>query len=248
MASIDTERQFSCPLCGVAGELIYDNLEDRLFGAPGLWGFRGCPACGALWLDPRPTRASIGEAYRTYLTHGRVNFLTTLATAAIRRVAREQAALVYGFGRPTPVLAQICSLAARLYPGLTDQTDLLVRHLHSSALKSGARLLDVGCGDGEAIAFLGGLGWQASGVEIDPMAVQAARARGLEVIEGEIGSAALADESFDVVTSSHVLEHVHDPSALTQTEGAVSRLSLWRMVSAGLVQTKGLGWSLCSRM
>ena len=35
-------------------------------------------------------------------------------------------------------------------------------------------------------------------------------------------------------------------SALDQTEGTGSRLSLARMASAGLVQTKGLGWSLCA--
>jgi SAM-dependent methyltransferase len=45
------------------------------------------------------------------------------------------------------------------------------------------------------------------------MAVEAVRARGLDVIEGEIGSAGLADNSFDAVTSSHVIEHVHDPRA-----------------------------------
>jgi len=37
-------------------------------------------------------------------------------------------------------------------------------------------------------------------------------------------------------------------SALIQTEGTGSRWSLVRMVSAGLVQTKGLGSSLCSSM
>ena len=35
------------------------------------------------------------------------------------------------------------------------------------------------------------------------------------------------------------------PSALTQTEGTGSRLSLARMASAGLVQTNGLASSLC---
>ena len=210
--SIESERQTSCPLCATPGAVRFEDLSDRLFGAPGVWGCRTCPACEALWLDPRPTRGSIGEAYRTYYTHGATG-LAALAAAAIRLVAREQAALVHGFGRPTPVLAQICSLAVRFYPGLADQCDLLVRHLPASAFRLGARLLDVGCGDGEALIFLAGLGWRVSGVEFDPMAVRAARARGLDVIEGEIGSADLADDCFDVVTSSHVLEHVHDPRA-----------------------------------
>ena len=232
MPSIDTERQISCPLCGAVGEQLFENLHDCLFGAPGVWGTRACPDCGAIWLDPRPTLASIGEAYRTYYTHGQATAAGGLAAAAIRYVARERAAQVYGFGRPTPGLAQICSLAARFYPGLADHADALIRHLPASALGSGAYLLDVGCGDGEALAFLRGLGWRASGLEIDPMAVKAARARGLEVIEGDIGSAGLADESFDAVTSSHVLEHVHDPQAflancrrILKTGGGLTKVS-----------------------
>ncbi len=39
-----------------------------------------------------------------------------------------------------------------------------------------------------------------------------------------------------------------ETSALTHSEGTGMRLILARMVSAGLVQTKGLGFSLCSWM
>jgi SAM-dependent methyltransferase len=210
---METERQVSCPLCGTAGELIYENLRDSLFGAPGVWGTRACPACAAWWLDPRPTRASIGEAYRSYYTHGARSGAAAVYDAAIRRLARERAATDYGFGRPTPGLAQVCALATRLHAGLIDQADLLIRYLSASATGAGARLLDVGCGHGEALGFLTTLGWRATGVEIDPLAVEAARARGLDVIQGEIASAGLADSSFDAVTSSHVIEHVHDPRA-----------------------------------
>jgi len=213
MSTIEIERQTSCPLCGTAGDVLHKDLRDQLFGAPGAWGVSSCRSCGALWLDPRPTRASIGEAYRTYFTHAGRSGAAALYDGAIRRLARERAAMVYGFGRPTPGLALLCSLATRLHAGLIDQADLLIRHLPASALESGARLLDVGCGHGEALGFLVSLGWRATGVEIDPLAVSAARARGLDVIEGEIGSAGFADESFDAVTSSHVIEHVHDPRA-----------------------------------
>ena len=192
---------------------LYENLHDHLFGAPGVWGTKSCPACCALWLDPRPTRATIGEAYRTYYTHERESGVAALYNAAVRRLARERAAQVYGVGSTSPGLALICSLATLLHPALIDQADLLIRHIPAGAFRPGARLVDIGCGHGEALGFLTSLGWQATGVEIDPQAVKAARAGGLDVIEGEIGSAGLADEAFDAVTSSHVLEHVHDPRA-----------------------------------
>src|SRR5215471_6561033 len=60
-----------CPLCGgERSEAEQQNLHDRTFGvAPGAWTFRRCLACRALYLDPRPDRASIHVAYRNYYTH-----------------------------------------------------------------------------------------------------------------------------------------------------------------------------------
>jgi 2-polyprenyl-3-methyl-5-hydroxy-6-metoxy-1,4-benzoquinol methylase len=136
-----------------------------------------------------------------------------LVASTINRVARERAARVYGFGKPTWGVSEICALAAHVYPGLADHADTLIRHLPASRVGPGARILDVGCGDGRDIAFLNSLGYRASGVELDPKAVHAARAKGLDVIEGDLASAAFADESYDVVTSSHVLEHLHNPRA-----------------------------------
>ncbi len=210
---IDIERQTSCPLCGAAGDLVYEGLRDQLFGAPGDWTYRLCPACGLLWLDPRPTQATIGEAYRTYYTHGGAGLVSNLATAAIKRVARERAAQLYGLGRPTLGIAQLCTFACRLYPGLANNADALIRHLSAQDIGEDARILDVGCGDGTGMAFLESIGWRASGVEIDSKAVQVAREKGLEVMEGDLASAGFADDSFDAVTSSHVVEHLHDPRA-----------------------------------
>lgn len=208
---IETERQIVCPLCWTAGNPVYEGLQDRLFGAPGVWSLSACPACRALWLDPRPTEATVGEAYSDYYTHGASSFASRLAGAAIVRVAQERAASVYGFGKKTWGLSALCSLATRFYPGLADHANSMIRHLPASVCGAGATILDVGCGDGNGIEFLNSLGWRASGVEIDPLAVQAARARGLDVVVGDLRTAGFADESFDAVTSSHVIEHLHDP-------------------------------------
>jgi SAM-dependent methyltransferase len=173
----------------------------------------GCSACGALWLDPRPTAATVGEAYQSYYTHGSPSFTSRMSDAVIVRVARERAASMYGFGGGTWGISQLSSLFARLYPGLADHADSVIKHLPASALGQGGKILDVGCGDGGGIAFLNSLGWRASGVEVDPRAVLAAQAKGLDVVAGDIASAGFADESFDAVTSSHVIEHLHDPRA-----------------------------------
>lgn len=106
----------------------------------------------------------------------------------------------------------MASAFASLYPGLGEHLDLMIRYLSVSAEHQDC-LLDVGCGDGEALDILRLLGWQVVGVELDGKAVAAARARDLDVRHGDLAAAGFANDSFDVVTSSHVIEHVHDPLA-----------------------------------
>src|SRR2546429_421611 len=76
--SPDQIRSRPCPdcyVCGGRGTLLYEDLNDRLFGAPGVWNVKRCPnpACGLLWLDPMPDEEDIGKAYAEYYTHFRVS-------------------------------------------------------------------------------------------------------------------------------------------------------------------------------
>jgi methionine biosynthesis protein MetW len=80
----------------------------------------------------------------------------------------------------------------------------------------GGRLLDVGCGNGERLALLNSLGWQAQGVEMDEMAVGLARKSGLEVHLGSVQTQNYSKNTFDVITMNHVIEHLHDPISLLQ--------------------------------
>lgn len=74
------------------------------------------------------------------------------------------------------------------------------------------KVLDVGCATG---IFLDGMrrwGWEAHGVEPNPVASAYARERlGLAVVTSDLTAAGYAAESFDVVTLWDVLEHVPDP-------------------------------------
>jgi len=70
-----------CPVCG-HGErkLVHAGLRDRIFCcAPGQWNIHQCHDCGSGYLDPRPTPATIGLAYKQYMTHsptGGVDYAT----------------------------------------------------------------------------------------------------------------------------------------------------------------------------
>src|SRR5258708_36641931 len=58
------------------------------------------------------------------------------------------------------------------------------------------------------------LGGDAEGVDVDPLAVENARARGLPVRLGDLAAQRYPADHFDAIYMSHVIEHVHDPVAL----------------------------------
>lgn len=72
------------------------------------------------------------------------------------------------------------------------------------------RWLDVGSGTGEVLLAAGSRGWQPTGVEPERTAAEMARARGLEVHIAHLEEAGLPEQSFDVVSAFHVLEHLPD--------------------------------------
>lgn len=91
-----------------------------------------------------------------------------------------------------------------------------VRRYRELAPQDGARLVDIGCGDGrllEVIRRLGPPSWQLSGIEIGEGAARKAEAKGFEVRAGDIESMDLTQwaQRFDLALMHHVIEHVRDP-------------------------------------
>lgn len=75
------------------------------------------------------------------------------------------------------------------------------------------RLLDVGCAEGTFLELARRRGWDVCGAELSAFAAAAASRRlGLEIFCGELIEARYPDDSLDVVTLWHVLEHVREPA------------------------------------
>jgi SAM-dependent methyltransferase len=77
------------------------------------------------------------------------------------------------------------------------------------AIPRDARILDAGCGSGRTLDELARFG-SATGIELNPHGVQAARARGHEVGTAAVEAIPHPDHSFDLVTCLDVIEHTDD--------------------------------------
>jgi len=75
------------------------------------------------------------------------------------------------------------------------------------------QLLEIGCGDGDLLVLAEADGWRVTGIEYSPAACEKARQRLKhgEVRCGELSSAGLAAEQFDLCVISDVLQHVRSP-------------------------------------
>ena len=85
-------------------------------------------------------------------------------------------------------------------------------------IQSGARVLDVGCGNGSlALILRDRCGAEVLGIEPDPERAELARANGVEVATGHVDDGFAAREpAFDVVLFADVLEHVPEPFELIE--------------------------------
>lgn len=204
-----------CYLCGASGKPLHEHVADRLFGADGSWSLKRCPdrMCGLVWLDPMPLEEDIGKAYHSYYTHGDDSRdPDNFARHTYQRMKAGYLSLKYNYhSNGDSLWNRVLGRLVYLSPIRRESIDGSVFYLHA---KPNGRLLEVGCGAGSTLKSLQDFGWQVEGVDFDPLAVEEARKKGLNVHLGTLSEQEFPPGGFDAIVSSHVIEHVPDPVGL----------------------------------
>jgi methionine biosynthesis protein MetW len=102
-------------------------------------------------------------------------------------------------------------------------------HAIASLVPHGARVLDLGCGTGELLAYLQQhKGCTGYGIELDDANVLACTRRGVNVIQLNLeeGLNLFADQSFDVVLQVETLQHLRNAERMLQETARVGRLGI----------------------
>jgi SAM-dependent methyltransferase len=120
---------------------------------------------------------------------------------------------------------QLHRLYSGYYPGADPSPDELRRQLanptfaHRRRRLEAAvpaprrRIFEVGCGDGNFLAYLRGRGWDVHGSEYDAETAALVRRRhGIGLFVGDVADAVPPGAPFQVAAAYHVLEHVYRPA------------------------------------
>ena len=109
---------------------------------------------------------------------------------------------------------------------MTGRKDL---EIIAGLVPAGARVLDLGCGGGELLAWLQQhKGCSGYGIEIDDTNVQACVRRGVNVIQLNLeeGLALFEDRSFDVVLQVDTLQHLRNTERMLRETARVGRIGI----------------------
>ena len=108
-------------------------------------------------------------------------------------------------------------------------SDTLMMEAIARLVPAGARVLDLGCGDGALLAHLQARrGCTGYGIEIDDGNVLACVRKGVNVIQRNLdeGLASFDDASFDVVLQIDTLQHLRNAEVMLRETARVGRIGI----------------------
>jgi len=171
-----------------------------------------CPVCGGG--DLVAMTASAPDA--KYLHHAQARCRGCDLLIAQPRATSEELAEYYRstyYQEHWPDPEALVRDGERLYRG--NELPLLQALWSAWPPRSGAQVVEIGCGYGAMLPLLAELGYRPSGCDPSADAVRFCRSRGLDVVDGGVPGAPLTPP-YALTLCQHVIEHVEDPRAFVQ--------------------------------
>lgn len=217
-------EEVPCPLCSCTEHSLRLESRDMLHGVPGTYRVVRCRKCRHLFMNPRPTLATLPLCYPVgYGPHEPAG-----VTRTGRETTTESKPATDSHESSATESAQLASSnspwylnnAVRGIPGLKSLYYWLSDN-RSEVLPAPAsdhcKAVELGCATGKYLVRLHDAGWIAEGIELVESAAAEARSMGFPTHVGTLESAELPGNSYGGAFAWHVLEHLPDPRA-TLTE------------------------------
>ncbi len=179
----------------------------------------GSTQCPRRKILGKPTGTTIPTKMKIPKSRRRRGVFNRLQRAFFLACDRGYFALRYDAAHGASAMEKLVGLFVYLWPMRKTALDFKAMYLR---VRSGGRLLEIGCGSGSQLEFLHRLGWKTEGLDLDPVAVKIASARGLTVHAGSLKEQSFPDRYFDAVVSSHVSSMCTILSACCANVGASS--------------------------
>ncbi|MCA9416290.1 MAG: methyltransferase domain-containing protein, partial [Candidatus Omnitrophica bacterium] len=171
-----------CNLCG--GE----EFIGVAIGGENGWPIMRCTGCGLIQTHPQPTQETLTRKYQEqYYGEGSID------------TAR-------GIHESPPIGETPMTMLPRVMDYLIGQG---LADFETS--RSEKRMLDIGCGEGILMRDFRIRGWACEGTEVSEPAIEFLREKGYIIYEGILSQIEDLRGDYDLVTMSHVIEHVRDP-------------------------------------
>ena len=208
MQKIRTQNLSHCIICKSKGVIKYAFLKDRLFGVCGSWNIKVCKnsSCNHLWLDPSPVEKDIHLVYSNYFTHEdkvkvKISFLQKIVLAHhIRSYQYPAKNISHMYFFLSLLLANF-----KFFKEYMDYPFVYFKNINKG------KFLELGSGNGDMLNQFKNLGFDTEGLDLDPKAVKNAKQKNLKIYHGNIFSRKFKGNTYDVIFSSHFIEHVPDP-------------------------------------
>jgi ubiquinone/menaquinone biosynthesis C-methylase UbiE len=191
-----------CPICSSPQGELFSSAFDRVLNRPErIWRIHRCLDCGFGWTEPTLRDEEIKQHYPPTYLGDTERTLDEFLSGRLQQ--------------------------SRSWKKEVEKVDLV------QGFVSGGRILDVGCGDGKFLWALDSRRWNRTGVEFSEETVRLVNGRidNLKLVEGDIFSSELRENTFDVVTLWHVLEHLPRPQEVLERVRRLLSPGGWVLIS-----------------